>query len=116
MKLLKGHTHTVYGIAFTPSSRLVSASLDSTIRLWDIDTGTVVWSQSRHPSEVYHSAAVSPDGTLVLVGPHWFGGPALLNATSGEVIARLGGDGGGPAMVAFSPDGKRFACACGAGF
>jgi WD40 repeat protein len=116
LKILKGHTNTVYGIAFTPSSHLASVSLDSTIRLWDIDAGTVVWSQSFHPGEIYHSVVVSPDGGLIVVGPHWFGGPTVLNATSGEVIAHLGGDGGGPARVAFSHDGKRFACACGAGF
>src|SRR5690349_1058305 len=39
-RLLEGHTGLVTGIAFSPTdNRLASTSVDSTIRVWDIDTG-----------------------------------------------------------------------------
>jgi hypothetical protein len=40
---LKGHTNSVYAIAFAPDdSRLASGSRDGTVRIWDPTTGTLV--------------------------------------------------------------------------
>jgi WD40 repeat protein len=114
MKVLKGHTSTVYAIAFAPSSHLASVSLDNSVRLWDIDKAEPVW-RVPSPHFVSGSVAVSPNGALLAVGPHWNGPLALLDATSGKTITRLG-EGGYAGMVAFTPDGKHVAHASGAGF
>jgi WD40 repeat protein len=110
--MLLGHSAAVYAIAFTPASRLVSVSLDSSIRLWDVDTAEDLW--RRGVGFVPGSAAVSPDGALLAVGPRWDGPLVLLRAKTGEEIGGLGNGYGG--MVAFSADGRLVAHASGSGF
>lgn len=41
-RLPQGHEHTVSAVAFINDSRLVSASYDKTVRVWDLTTGFVV--------------------------------------------------------------------------
>ena len=113
MKILKGHAETCYAIAFTPTARLVSVSLDYTVRLWDAEACTEIWRTRYDPGAVPGSVAVSPDGTLVAVGPHWGGPLMVLRTATGEVAAREGDANGG--MTAFSADGRWVALASGTG-
>jgi WD40 repeat protein len=39
----KGHDQPTTGAAFLPDGRIISASLDDTIRIWDMSTGREIW-------------------------------------------------------------------------
>jgi len=68
---LKGHTHQVHALAFGPQSRwLVSASLDRTVRLWQLDHKTPsnsseVW-QLHYEDLEFHRIAVLSDGRVIV--------------------------------------------------
>ena len=68
---LKGHTHQVHALAFDPQGRwLVSASLDRTLRLWQLDheTPTIsseVW-QLRYEDLEFDRLLVLSDGRIIV--------------------------------------------------
>ena len=64
----KGHRGGVTGVAFTPDgARVVSGSMDRTLRLWDVATGQLRHCFDGH-TDVVTSVAVSPDGRLAVSG------------------------------------------------
>ncbi|KAH7345385.1 WD40-repeat-containing domain protein, partial [Rhizoctonia solani] len=68
-KPLLGHTDLVTSIAFSPDgTRTVSGSLDRTIRVCDINTGTAITSPMTAHIETINSVAFSPDGTRLASG------------------------------------------------
>jgi WD40 repeat protein len=107
---LAGHTDQVTKLKFTPDgTRLVSASHDTWVRVWDMDgkeigafqpTGALDW-----PSRVM-GAGISPDGKLLATAPE--DGPVKLwNLATFTKVAELGGTGAyDTSDVAFSPDGQ----------
>jgi WD40 repeat protein/transcriptional regulator with XRE-family HTH domain len=60
--VLQGHTDAVFGLAFTPDSRLLSGSHDGTLRLWDVQRGEALRVLQGYPASLY-DVAWSPDGT-----------------------------------------------------
>ena len=55
MKTLSGHSHNVRAIKFNPELPwcLVSGSWDATIKIWDVRTGTCIYTISEHTADVY---------------------------------------------------------------
>jgi eukaryotic-like serine/threonine-protein kinase len=100
---LTGHTADVQTVDFSPDGcRLVSAGLDQTVRVWEVDTGACR-DVLRQPDEVF-TAVFHPDGTRIASagrdGTIW-----LWDTASGQEMARLKGHTGYVFSLAFSPDG-----------
>jgi WD40 repeat protein len=65
-RTLRGHQKKVYSAAFSPDGKtVVTASKDSTARLWSAADGTALATLSGHQGRVL-SAAFSPDGKMVV--------------------------------------------------
>ncbi len=65
---LKGHRDVVYSAAYSPDGRhLASASLDGTVRLWDVASGRPLGVLTTHHGEI-HSVVFLPDGRHGLSG------------------------------------------------
>ncbi|KAF9503562.1 hypothetical protein BS47DRAFT_788982 [Hydnum rufescens UP504] len=104
LSTLVGHSSHVTSVAFSPDGlRLVSGSLDCTLRLWDAVSGVHIATLQGHSHLVY-SVAFSPDGLRVISGLNDCT-LCLWDATLGVHIATLRGHSGVVSSVAFSPDG-----------
>src|SRR5262249_52130719 len=64
----KGHTGTVYGIAFSPAGNTIATCADDqTVRLWDVATGQERMTLGGFASGV-RAVAFSPDGNTLAAG------------------------------------------------
>jgi WD40 repeat protein len=61
-----GHSYEVRSVAFSPdSARVLSGSVDRTIKLWDAETGALIRTFMGHSSPV-NSVGFSPGGARVV--------------------------------------------------
>jgi WD40 repeat protein len=104
-------------VAFSPDGEtLASASLDKTIRLWDVATGQERAALKGHTNRV-HTVAFSPDGKTLASGSGGWDAPGggfrgeikLWDVQRGQERATLQDHTGGVYCLAFSPDGKTLA-------
>ncbi len=65
--LLEGHTEAVRGTAFTPDGRRIISIGDTTLRVWDVETGKAI--EQVETAGKPFQFAVSPDGRYVVTGP-----------------------------------------------
>ncbi len=107
---LTGHTGGVPSVTFSPDgSQLVSASVDETIRLWDVDIGVETHRLIGHEDDVW-DVAFSPDGSQ-LASASDDKTIRLWDVDTGVEIRRLIGHEDGVWDVAFSPNGSQLASA-----
>ena len=79
----------------------------SSVRLWDVHTGTVVGVLSGHRRDV-RSLALSPNGRMVAASTRREA--QLWNTETGELLHTLTKLGREAGSMAFSPDGSVVAC------
>ncbi len=102
---LAGHTNWVNSVAFSPDGNtIVSGSGDATIKLWDVETGTLKATLEGHEQPV-NSVTFSPDGNTLASGS-WGDTIKLWDVTSGTLKATLEGHTDNVNSVVFSPDGN----------
>ncbi|KIJ60864.1 hypothetical protein HYDPIDRAFT_116734 [Hydnomerulius pinastri MD-312] len=111
LKVLEGHSELVRRVSFFPyDRRLLSASNDGTIFIWDVESGEVEKKVIGHTARV-NAIAIAPDGSIFASGAKdgtlrfWHGltgeqeePPIVTGFKAGEVWG-----------VSFSPDGLRVA-------
>jgi WD40 repeat protein len=68
LKKLAGHTATVTAVALSPDGRIAtSGSLDGSVRIWDLESGTTLRVLTGHTKGIL-SVAICPDGKAALSG------------------------------------------------
>ncbi len=105
---LSGHSSAVWGLTFASPDRLITSSIDRSIRVWDLNAHRQVALLRGHDSEV-NRVATSPDGnTLASSGTD--GTIRLWSLHDLQAPARvMRGHEGAVLGIVFSPDGKRLA-------
>ncbi len=109
LRVLRGHTSKISGIAFSPEgivpSFLVSGGFDGTARLWDPSTGQELRALQRARMAPIDSIALSADGKTLATGS-FDGTITLWDVATGRELRTLTGHTGDVGALAFSPDGK----------
>jgi WD40 repeat protein len=108
VRQFEGHTRFIRGLAFfSDGQRAISASDDTTLRVWNVDTGEEL-RRINTGGIISGSIALSPDEKLVAVGNMGSEGFNLWDVESGEKVRTFEGDSvRAPVYVAFSADGRR---------
>ena len=108
LRVMTGHTDTVYNISFSPDGKIVtSVSHDDTVRLWDVATGSEI-RQFNSQSDGVSSVYFSPDGNTIASG----GNDNMIrfwDFQTGNLLHILTGHKGSVLKLTFSPDGQTLA-------
>jgi WD40 repeat protein len=102
---LTGHRGFVFAVSVSADGkRLLTGSIDKTLRLWDADTGKELRAFEGHTHFVL-GAALSPDGTRVLSASR-DNSVRLWDAQTGKELHKMTGHLDGAQKVAFGPKGQ----------
>ncbi|KAG2365167.1 hypothetical protein BDR07DRAFT_698407 [Suillus spraguei] len=87
LREFKGHENSMRAVAVFPDQRrMVTASTDKTLRLWDLKTGDVLKKMEGHSDWVW-GLAVSRDGQLIASGD-WGGEIIIWHGETGESLTQ----------------------------
>jgi WD40 repeat protein/class 3 adenylate cyclase len=102
-----GHSAGILSVAFHPDGkRLASGSSDSTLRVWNLTSGSELWRREFHSGPI-SSLAVSPDGKLVAAALPKNGEIAAWDFDTGTRMQTFVGHTDQCAAVGFNVDGSR---------
>ena len=105
LRTLEGHTDSVKSVSVSPDGRrAVSGSSDTTLRVWDLESGQCLRTLQGHTDRV-NSVSVCPDGRRAVSG----GGDYTLRVwdlESGACLRTLQGHANQVISVSVSPDGR----------
>ncbi|BGP40077.1 proteinral transcription repressor [Rhodotorula kratochvilovae] len=114
-QVFQGHKSEIYSLAFSPDGRrLVSGSGDKTAKMWDLETGTCVYTLTIDDITIAENGPVdagvtsvvfSPDGNFLAAGS-LDTMVRIWDAETGHLLDKLKGHRDSVYSVAFSPDGK----------
>jgi WD40 repeat protein len=109
-EVVGGHADAIYGLSFgLDDTTVYSASLDGTIRAWDVTTGETVGAFEGHTHGVC-SVATTPEGDRLVSGSI-DGTLRIWDTDTGAELAVLSGHSARVWGVAVSPDGRTAASA-----
>jgi serine/threonine protein kinase len=109
-RTFSGHKDWVQSLAFSADGKwLASASVDRTIRVWDLSNGAVLGTLRGHEGTI-NAIVYSSDGKW-LASASDDGSVRLWDAFGGGLRNTLRGQGGSMFAVGFSPNGKFLAAA-----
>jgi hypothetical protein len=112
LAVLSGHRGELATAAYSPDgTRIVTASTDKTVRIWDGRAGTLLAVLSGH-GDIVDSAAYSPDGTRIVTASN-DRTARIWDARTGAPLAILSGHGKRVNTALYSPDGLRIVTASG---
>ena len=116
---LHGHSGTVRHAVFSADSQyLLTASADSTARVWDCSNGRCLRVLSGH-QRALTLCAFSPTGMQAITAAHdgtlklWDLADEIADGSHAECSLTLEADGGVVSSACFSPEGSRLLMACG---
>jgi WD40 repeat protein len=106
VRMLRGHSAEVLGVAFDAKSRKVLTwAEDGTARLWDVYRNRPPIVMHGGDYRVIH-ASISPNGRLVATSTFLHAPPRIWDATNGKFLFSLGRATGTVPDVEFSPKGR----------
>ncbi|PHH53569.1 Vegetative incompatibility protein HET-E-1 [Ceratocystis fimbriata CBS 114723] len=106
-QIMEGHKGGVKSVAFSHDGKhLASASVDSTVRLWNTSDGICI-QELKGQTKAISCVAFSPDGELIASSSD--DGSVWVWQADGSVLHTIVPDGEAVASVAFSPDSKLIA-------
>ncbi|MCX6269177.1 MAG: hypothetical protein NTW16_17790 [Bacteroidetes bacterium] len=109
---LEGHTNDVYSLDYTPLGRkIVSASFDSTARIWDMNGKELAVLKGHHQKVMF--ARFSPDGRYIVTSS--IDSTVRLWDTTGRLLQTIKDKDQRNYIAGFSPDGKYIVTASMAG-
>jgi WD40 repeat protein len=91
-------------IGISPTGRLATGGPDSTLRIWDLASGALLF-EGQASTQPYASA-LSPDGSHIAAAGDDHN-VRIWDLTSGQIVQQFATSGDEILTVAFSPDGKR---------
>jgi WD40 repeat protein len=110
IKEMRGHTDTVRGVVHLPGGRrIITCSLDGSLRLWDLESGTQIgkdWRDDEAKEAGVRDIALSPNGKTVVSGSSDYK-VKLWDVETGKVVAKWTGHSDRVMLVCWSAGGDR---------
>ena len=107
---LEGHSNKVNAAVYSPDGKtLASASQDNTVKLWNTEDGSLLFTLEGHSDSV-NAVVYSPDGKT-LASASQDNTVKLWNTEDGSLLYTLKGHSNWVNAVVYSPDGKTLASA-----
>ncbi|NJR40623.1 MAG: WD40 repeat domain-containing protein [Leptolyngbyaceae cyanobacterium CSU_1_4] len=108
-----GNSRPVRSLAFTPDSQfLVSAGVDKTIKIWNVEARSLIRTLSPSPAQEVGTVALTAEGQTLASGSI-DGTVRLWNWKTGQLLQTLTGHSSLVTSVAFSPNGQTLASGSG---